>query len=75
MSTSLFQLLTQLLLVTASSLGAPDSGGQIEALVATEAAATVATPAAEQRARDRAARISLADPYYSFSRAKRLHKD
>ncbi len=75
MSTSLFQLLANLLLITANSLASPAPVAQTAAYAPTSESQTAELLAAEQRQRARAARISLADPYYSFSRAKRAHKD
>ena len=71
---ALLNLLGNLLLTTASSLG-PQTPTSTEALFARNDAATADAGASTQRRQARAARISLADPYYSFSRVKRAHKD
>lgn len=75
MSTSLFQLLANLLLITANSLASPAPVVNVEAYAPTSESRTAELTAVEQRQRARAARISLANPYYSFSRAKRTPKD
>ena len=73
---ALLNLFGNLLLTTAASLG-PQTPVSSDALFAqAEPVATEAsTSASMQRRQARAARISLADPYYSFSRVKRAHKD
>ena len=75
MNPSLFQVLANLLLITANSLVAPAPVAQTASYAPAGDGAVAEVSAAEQRQRARAARISLADPYYSFSRAKRAHKD
>jgi hypothetical protein len=70
MSTSLLDLALSLLLSTASSIGQPSTSVQPNYLPATESAAQPVSEAAARR-QARAARVSLTDPYYSFSRARR----
>ena len=70
MSTSLLDLALSLLLSTAASVGQPATSVQPGYLPATESAARPAPDAAARR-QARAARVSLTDPYYSFSRARR----
>ena len=75
MNAALLNLIGNLLLTTAASIG-PQAPAPADAVFARSDSATEASAsAATQRRQARAARISLADPYYSFSRAKRAHKD
>lgn len=71
MSTSLLDLALSLLLSTAASVGQPSTSVQPNYLPATESAAQPASESAAARRQARAARVSLTDPYYSFSRARR----
>ncbi len=75
MSTSFFQLLANLLLITANSLATPAPLAQSASYAPAGENQTAELVMAEQRRHARAARIGLADPYYSFSRVKRAHKD
>lgn len=72
MSTSLLDLALSLLLSTAASVGQPAASVQPGYLPAPEStAARPASDAVAARRQARAARVSLTDPYYSFSRARR----
>ncbi|HRG15976.1 MAG TPA: hypothetical protein PLB00_08260 [Pseudomonadota bacterium] len=73
MTTSLLDLALSLLLSTAASIGQPATSVQPGYPAAIE---TPSRPAAESvlpRRQARAARVSLTDPYYSFSRARRAN--
>lgn len=74
MNSTLLQLAFNLLMTTAASIGQPPSPSSALPYAAAtphEQSAQVASPI-EQRRQARAARVSLLDPYYSFSRAKRV---
>jgi len=75
MSPSLFQLFANLLLITANSLTSSAPAVQTAASAPNVENRSAELLVAEQRHRARAARISLADPYYSFSRTKRANPD
>lgn len=74
MSQSLLQYAFHLLVATAASFGpASDAAtGMVQAAPAAvvQSAITAPTPTISRRAQ-RAARVSLLDPYYSFSRGQR----
>ena len=71
MSTSLLDLALSLLLSTAASVGQPATSAQPGYLPVNETAPTRPVLDANARRQARAARVSLTDPYYSFSRARR----
>jgi hypothetical protein len=73
MNQTLLQLVLNLLLTTAASIGQP-AAPQVGIDYAATPAPTLAdeSPAAAVRRSDRAARVSLVNPYYSFGRAKRV---
>ncbi|MBK6728087.1 MAG: hypothetical protein IPG63_12640 [Xanthomonadales bacterium] len=74
MSQSLLQYAFHLLLATAASFGPATDAARLMAQAAptsaSEPAVVAATTTASQRLR-RTARVSLRDPYYSFSRGQR----
>lgn len=71
MSTSLLELALSLLLSAAASVGQPPTTAPSSFVPATETVAQPMSESAVARREARTARISLSDPYYSFSRAKR----
>lgn len=75
MSTSLLDLALSLLLGAAASVGQPANLAPAGYLPGAEPAAHPVTEPVATRRSARAARISLADPYYSFSRARRATRD
>lgn len=74
MNSTLLQLALNLLMTTAASIGQPPSpAGALPYASANPPEQSAQAPSpSEQRRHARAARISLLDPYYSFSRAKRV---
>ena len=71
MTTSLLDLALSLLLSTAASIGQPAPAAQLLDAAPTNIGGPSSAEAAATRRQARSARVSLMDPYYSFSRAKR----
>ncbi|HQW81965.1 MAG: hypothetical protein IPF83_08260 [Rhodanobacteraceae bacterium] len=72
MTTSLLDLALSLLLTTAASIGHAAPAAQFGQAEVMDTRPPIRVEAAVTRRQARAARISLMDPYYSFSRAKRV---
>lgn len=75
MSTSLLDLALSLLLGAAASVGQPANLATTGYLPVAEPAAQPVAESVAVRRQPRGARISLADPYYSFSRARRATRN
>lgn len=73
MTTSLLDLALSLLLSTAASIGQPAASVQPGYPAAGETASRPTVETVVPRRQARAARVSLTDPYYSFSRARRVN--